>query len=127
MNTYESFYDELAKIKTASLQQGPGIIHEVSSPGEYDPQGDPFITKDKLKRLAKVIAAMGAGGALASVAGNAIGNKLQSKWGVRRAMHAPNWLMEYGPAAVGALSGAAGMLALTNDPKRYIQYGDKPK
>jgi len=119
MNNYVSFYDELEKIKTASLQQGHGIIHEISSPGEYDPHGDPFITKDKLKRLGKVIVSMGLGGA--------IGNKLRSHWGVRRAMNAPDWLLQYGPPVVGAVMGAAGMLAETQNPKRYIQYGDKPK
>jgi len=71
--------------------------------------------------------AMGIGGGLGGALGLAVGRKLRSPWGVRRALNAPDWLLEYGPMAVGVLGGAGAMIPLLKDPKRYIKYGDKPK
>jgi len=121
MNTH-SFFDELQKI--ASQLEPP--MPEISDPHSYEGD-DNYITKDRLKRLGKASLAMGIGGGLGGALGLAVGRKLRSPWGVRRALNAPDWLLEYGPMAVGVLGGAGAMIPLLKDPKRYIKYGDKPK
>jgi hypothetical protein len=116
---YASMFDELEKIAV-------DIASEVPDPHSYDAVGDNYITKDRLKRLGKVMLGMGIGGGLGGALGLAIGRKLNSPWGVRKGLNAPDWLMKYGPLAAGALVGAGSMVPLLKDQKKYIKHGDKP-
>ena len=101
-----SFFDELNKIGEATTKQVPG-----------EGSGGPFVTKDRLKRLAQVALVGAAGAGLGTAAGYATRDYLLK--------HHPGVVAKYAPVALPVLGGAIGILEGMHRPQvdSYIRHG----